>query len=471
VAWPRAGNWREARNHAGALLLGAVLPVLVFFGYLFAHGAWADWVDAVAFNFLNKAAAGVVVPSSETYPLRVLHMADDRMHPLLFASIAAVLGVIALLRWSFVRKRQGLPLVIAASALLSLLATSLGGGYSGHYYLFFVPSFILLSASGIAFVADMVPPGRPSIALALVALLVPLMLDAGELRNYWNQIKTPRRHWQGHWLAAELRRDTTPTDLIWAPWKPLLYVEAHRLSPTKWHFAFDHLFIDTPRSTAAQKLEQLRNDIETHPPKVIVLNTPPGVGRLRSSVDNFLERAGLTSWLAENYHTFLGSRDETFQLLERNASLVSQPTTAPESLSGMMQLAKSLDGSGQQVQARLEWRKAFALAKQSHDVAAMKVAGKRLSTADSATPYDFMAAGLDCLYLLQDGAAATENFRKVLSIVPNHYGAIFQMARSLDLEGRRREARVQWEKALQIAQSVNDTATAAMARARLQEPR
>jgi tetratricopeptide (TPR) repeat protein len=81
-----------------------------------------------------------------------------------------------------------------------------------------------------------------------------------------------------------------------------------------------------------------------------------------------------------------------------------------------------------------------------------------------------MKAGLDALYSKNDPAAAVSNFRKVLAINPNHYGATFQLAAALDRAGDPAEARLVWEKMLGMAEAVKDEATAAAARVRLQRP-
>ena len=68
---------------------------------------------------------------------------------------------------------------------------------------------------------------------------------------------------------------------------------------------------------------------------------------------------------------------------------------------------------------------------------------------------------------LNDPQAAADNFRQVLAQNSTHYGAIFQLARTLDLMGRRVEARALWQKALTMALGYHDRETADMAQSRL----
>jgi len=78
-----------------------------------------------------------------------------------------------------------------------------------------------------------------------------------------------------------------------------------------------------------------------------------------------------------------------------------------------------------------------------------------------------MKAGLEALQTRHDPEAAIADFRKVLEHTPDHYGATFQLAAALEAAGRPNEARPLWEKMVAMAESHQDTETAAMARAHL----
>ncbi len=306
VAWPRQADVRGALTRAGIFAFGAALPFLLFLGYLLAHGAWADWMDVVAFNFSNR--------TGDTGFRHILVMADTEVfRTLLITRVAAVLGLVGLLRWAFVRETRGLALVIASSAVLCLLATGLSGRYYGHYYLQLVPSYVLLGASGAAFVVWLVSRSPRWVPVAMAAVLLLLAVDARAFKDFVLRLEQPPRRWHADWLSDIVRANTPPGEAIWAPWRPLLYTDTGRLSPTKWHFVFDHLFIDTSRSTGRERLETLRSDLEQHPPRVIVLNAPPGA--TRADAEAFLARSGLAGWIAENYWTAVGARDKPLQVL------------------------------------------------------------------------------------------------------------------------------------------------------------
>jgi Flp pilus assembly protein TadD len=78
-----------------------------------------------------------------------------------------------------------------------------------------------------------------------------------------------------------------------------------------------------------------------------------------------------------------------------------------------------------------------------------------------------MNSGLDALYRTKDPSAAVVQFRKVLELNPNHYGATYQLAMALDRTGKPAEARVLWEKVLRMAEGYKDQDTLAAAKTRL----
>ena len=81
-----------------------------------------------------------------------------------------------------------------------------------------------------------------------------------------------------------------------------------------------------------------------------------------------------------------------------------------------------------------------------------------------------MKEGLTLLYEKGDAFGAEAAFRDVLKAKPSHYGAHFQLAQAIDREGKPTEARPLWEAMLKSADSIKDTSTARMVRARLALP-
>jgi tetratricopeptide (TPR) repeat protein len=139
----------------------------------------------------------------------------------------------------------------------------------------------------------------------------------------------------------------------------------------------------------------------------------------------------------------------------------------PEHYGANYQLALALDRGGKPAEARPLWEKSLALAEAIRDEKTAEAVRKRLGLPGPSPEESAMKAGLDALYGRNDAAAAIVEFRKVLDLNPTHYGATFQLARALDQAGKPAEARPLWERALKLAESFKDTATAKAARERL----
>ncbi|MEO5568504.1 MAG: hypothetical protein ABIR92_08430 [Gemmatimonadaceae bacterium] len=81
-----------------------------------------------------------------------------------------------------------------------------------------------------------------------------------------------------------------------------------------------------------------------------------------------------------------------------------------------------------------------------------------------------MKAGLDALYRTRNAKRAVIEFRAVLANRPTHYGATFQLGKALDAAGDSVAATVAWQRTLRLAEAINDTTSARVARARLGRP-
>ncbi len=79
-----------------------------------------------------------------------------------------------------------------------------------------------------------------------------------------------------------------------------------------------------------------------------------------------------------------------------------------------------------------------------------------------------MKDGMTALYDRHAPEEAEADFRRVLSAIPNHYGATFQLARALDAAGKPDEARLLWIRMFSMA--ANDPPTLAIVKERLSQP-
>ena len=132
------------------------------------------------------------------------------------------------------------------------------------------------------------------------------------------------------------------------------------------------------------------------------------------------------------------------------------------------QLAKALDLAGRPQEARPVWQQVLVAADNIHDTASAQTARTRLAAPDTVGEAGMMAIGLNMMYKNNNPAGAADQFRQVLQKNPNHYGATFQLAKALDQQGKKDEARPYWQKMITMAEAIKDKTTADTARARLQ---
>ncbi len=143
----------------------------------------------------------------------------------------------------------------------------------------------------------------------------------------------------------------------------------------------------------------------------------------------------------------------------------------PNHYQATIQYAMALDRAGNAAEARHAWRRVSLLAELHHDTHMAAQSRARLDGSmvmgSEPTAEAMMQAGLDALYRRADPNGAAVQFRKVLMLNPEHYGATFQLAKALDQAGRPAEARAWWNKVLRMAEQYSDTTTSATARSRL----
>jgi tetratricopeptide (TPR) repeat protein len=141
----------------------------------------------------------------------------------------------------------------------------------------------------------------------------------------------------------------------------------------------------------------------------------------------------------------------------------------PKHYGAIFQLARSLDQAGKPEEAHPLWEKVLAMAQSYNDKETAETARKRLRRSDVAqlAQEEMMKQGLDLLYTRRDADAAAVQFRKVLEQNPDHYGATFQLAMTLDRAGKTKQARPLWEKMLKLAEAAKDQETAKTAKQRL----
>jgi Tfp pilus assembly protein PilF len=190
---------------------------------------------------------------------------------------------------------------------------------------------------------------------------------------------------------------------------------------------------------------------------------------LHAACDKSADRAGRT---AADSATVLMERGLT-QLYQSNDPVGAQDVFRdvikmnPTHYGAHYQLAVALDRGGRPAQARAAWEEMRKLAEAIRDTTTLNTIQRRLAAPDTASPDAMMALGLDYLYKKNDPASAAQQFRNVIARNPTHYGATYQLAKSLDLAGQRDQATPLWRKVLGMATQYRDDRTIQQARERL----
>lgn len=132
------------------------------------------------------------------------------------------------------------------------------------------------------------------------------------------------------------------------------------------------------------------------------------------------------------------------------------------------QLAAALQAAGRPEEARPLWERMLAMAERQGDKPTADGARAALAKLPPTDPHAAgMKSGMDLLYQQAKAEEAAVEFRKILAEKPDHYGATYQLAVSLDKLGKRDEATVLWESVQKMALQYQDDATAKTAYARL----
>lgn len=297
TVWVSGNRWRERLAMAAAMAGGAALPVIAFASYLVGYGVVRDWADVFLYN-LQYARQGHV-PLADRLWLHVHALWSNLLSLSKTCLLLAALGLLAMVASrAYLKALRHLPLVAALCLVGGLFGAMTSYYAAAQYYLMCVPGFVLLAGCGGAFLRHLRSAGRWRKALlpALVVILVTVVLDMPVWQDFAKRIARPFQTRQIDSVAAYVRAHTGPNDPIWVCGSRYsithVYVDAGRLSPTKYHYSFVHLFLDTALGgTGAAKMNSIRSDLERNPPKMIAVC---------DDMDD-LRPGPIPDWIEQNY--------------------------------------------------------------------------------------------------------------------------------------------------------------------------
>lgn len=171
---------------------------------------------------------------------------------------------------------------------------------------------------GIAFILHIFKKWRfIGITVVLVFVLLSLNLDKHLYKEYKNYFISPAKKVTGDSVVEYIKANSSKKDSIWMTTGSFskYYIESERLSPTKYFYIFDHLFVDTYLSTSKEKIEGIKNDLKRNPPKFII-----------TGIDNVetVNSSKIIDWVYENYTKLSVSEGDTILLVRKSPILNSQ---------------------------------------------------------------------------------------------------------------------------------------------------
>lgn len=312
------GDRIDILKHASAFVFGAALIFAVILSYLIINDALKDWIDVLSFNLVNTSK------SNETLTIfarifKNYKLASNRIFgTTVVLRLFALAGIISVFCLSFIRKYKYLPLIAIASLAMDFYGTMISGRGYGHYHLQLTAPYILVSMFGIAFILHVFKKLRfIGIAVVLAIVLLSLNSDKHTYKKYGNQLISPAKKTTGDSVVEYIKANSSKKDSIWMTTGSFskYYIESERLSPSKYCFIFDHLFVDTYLSTSEEKIEGIKKDLKRNPPKFIIT----GIDDVKT-----VNSSKIIDWVYENYTKLSVSEGDAILLVRKSPILNSQ---------------------------------------------------------------------------------------------------------------------------------------------------
>jgi hypothetical protein len=279
-----------------AFVIGSSVPFIVILIYLVSNEAAGGWLEGIWYNVHYSAKQGGASILSRFYEnlQPVSEYVFNRTLTIKFCFIAGVTSIFCL---SFLKKYGYFPLIAVIAFIMEYLATMISPRKLGHYYLQPVVSYMLVGGCGGAFLLYLLEKARWSKAGLLIPLILSLLVfDYDVCKNYGETLKKPVVRAPIDNISTYIRENSSERDSIWinSIHASKYYVETGRLSPTKYFCPRFVFFVDTPYSTALEKTDSLKADLEKNPPKFIIV---------RYDYMYFVKQSRITGWIDNNYVT------------------------------------------------------------------------------------------------------------------------------------------------------------------------
>ncbi len=280
-----------------ALLGSFSVAIILILGFLYS-GILNDWLDVIAYNFAyiqhskqdGNAIANLIKHASIAYEYVL-----SQSYTIL---ILAAFGIASCFHLKFAKKHHCISWWITAALVLDFLATTLSGFQIPHYYLQIIPSLCLVSTIGILFLYEQFQRLPFSVWILIGAILISLFtFDLSNSKKFAQRFFTPSGRVNLGPISYSLKSRKEPGDTFWAHLgeNARYYTEAGLLSPSKYIYLYDHLFLDSWLTTAEEKKNQLINALQTNPPTYTVYS------KHDAQIMHDLGLEPFHQWIVKNY--------------------------------------------------------------------------------------------------------------------------------------------------------------------------
>lgn len=308
LAWNWEGRIKFHYPRIIAFLIGALLPLFLFLLFFLWQGNFAEWLDVVHYNFKYTANSNTPIPLLDKLALHAQWIGRMAVFQTWTWGCLFFAGCLSCLHLSFVRQHRFFPWFCLAAFGFEFYATMISGYKIPHYYLQIVYSFVLLAICGVAYLFYWLPPFRSKAVMVCgIILLFQVVADHSATLQFWHRIALPNGLVNVGPVSRMLQDERDKGATLWVNLgdNSRYYSESGLLSPVKYLYVLDHLFLDTRLSTGEEKRIRLLEDLRQHPPTYIV-TSEKSIQHLNS-----LRLEPVVEWIQSNYEPvpFVRDRD------------------------------------------------------------------------------------------------------------------------------------------------------------------
>ena len=305
-------NYINILKRSSVFIAGAALILAAVVIYLLINDSFKNWLDILSWGKIYASMSprklGIFEQISKNYKLAY----NKLFGTTLITGLFAIVGIFSVVHWQFVKKYKYIPITALVFGVLDFYATMLSPKGYGHYYLQLVPSYIIISATGVAFLLDAFKKSRIIQTVFILAIvLLSFNIDKNTYNEYKKRIMMPAKKAVNDNIAEYIKANSTEKDTIWitTTFSPRYYIETQRLSPTIFYVLSDEVvLVNTYLSTAEEKFNLLMDELKKNPPKFII------AGDANIKVVN---RTMIKIWVDNNYFKIpLAPNDKQTILLE-----------------------------------------------------------------------------------------------------------------------------------------------------------